>query len=243
MTQRAYHIVAGALLVSACFFQFVLVGYQTIALLLLGFAGEVFLLGLVRRRWFQRFLIGLTITGLLAIGAIEIPIITAAGGAEVADASCVIVLGAGVNGDVPSLSLHNRLVAAKQWLDAHPDSYAILSGGQGTGETISEAEAMYRWLVAQGIAPERLRKEEASSTTRENFLYSAELLREYHNGELPTPVAVVSSEYHLYRAMRFARQAGLEPLGVPAKTTLPVLRLNYFLRESAAVARLWILGY
>lgn len=32
-------------------------------------------------------------------------------------------------------------------------------------------------------------------------------------------------------------------IGVPAKTTLPVLRINYFLREAAAVGRLWVFGY
>ena len=102
---------------------------------------------------------------------------------------------------------------------------------------------MYQWLTAHGIAAERLYKEEVSSTTRENFQYSAELLRQLNGGQLPEKVAVLSSEYHLYRAKYLARQAGLEPLGVPAKTTLPVLRLNYFLREGVAVGRLYLLGY
>ena len=60
---------------------------------------------------------------------------------------------------------------------------------------------------------------------------------------LPQTVAVVSSEYHLYRAKYWADKAGFTALGVPAETTLPVLRLNYFLREGAAVGRLLVLGY
>ena len=102
---------------------------------------------------------------------------------------------------------------------------------------------MYRWLAACGIAEDRLYKEEQSTTTRENFQYSVALLKDLNGGTLPQPVAVVSSEYHLYRAEYLARQVGLEPVGVAAKTTLPVLRLNYFIREGAAVVRLWVWGY
>ena len=60
---------------------------------------------------------------------------------------------------------------------------------------------------------------------------------------VPEQVAVISSEYHLYRASLLAEQAGIHMIGVPAKTTLPVLRINYFLREAAAVGRLWVFGY
>lgn len=234
---------AGIFLFVGCITQFILIGYQTIGLIFLGLSVLTLLLGYIQKRWFQRSLVILTLLGILCIAAIEVPIIMAASGDLPADADYMIVLGAGVNGTTPSLSLSNRLTAAKKWLDAHPDGKAVLSGGQGPGEEISEAEAMYRWLTAQGIAAERLWKEERSTTTRENFLYSLELLQKHNGGEVPQPVAVVSSEYHLYRAKYLAKQAGLEPLGVPAKTTRPVLRLNYFLREAAAVARLWALGY
>lgn len=243
MNKKKMFGLAGILLLAACFFQFALIGYQTIALFLLGLSLLTLLLGWLQKRWFQRLLAGLTFAGMLCIAVIEVPVIIAAYGDLPADAEYLIVLGAGVNGSTPSFSLSNRLTAAKIWLERHPDSKAILSGGQGAGEEISEAEAMYRWLTAQGIAPERLWKEERSTTTRENFLYSIELLQSNHTGIIPQPVAVVSSEYHLYRAKYLARQLGLETSGVPAKTTLPILRINYFLREAAAVARLWLLGY
>lgn len=127
-------------------------------------------------------------------------------GDEQADAPYVIVLGAGVNGDVPSLSLQNRLLAAQRWLTNHPDSKAILSGGQGPGENISEAQCMYQWLTQYGIAGERLLLEDQSRSTRENFKYSAALLQADNGGVLPEQVAVISSEYHLYRAGLLAEQ-------------------------------------
>ncbi len=76
------------------------------------------------------------------------------------DADYLVVLGAGVNGRTPSLSLLNRLTAAEAWLQDNPNGKAILSGGQGPGEDISEAGAMYQWLTEHGIAAERLYKEE-----------------------------------------------------------------------------------
>lgn len=242
VSKKNIWLLAAGFALLACFFQFALIGYQTMVLVCLGLAVLTLLLGYIRARWVRRLLLGLTVAGVLALGAIEIPIVAAAQGDTPNEAQYLIVLGAGVNGRTPSLSLLNRLTAAEDWLEANPSGKAILSGGQGPGEDISEAAAMYQWLTEHGIAAERLYKEEASSTTRENFQYSAELLRQL-NGELPEKVAVLSSEYHLYRAKYLARQAGLEPLGVPAKTTLPVLRLNYFLREGVAVGRLYLLGY
>lgn len=228
---------------AGCLFRFLLIGYQTIALLCWGIAVLVLLLGYLPYRWMKRLVAGLTLFGVFGLCIIEIPIINASRGDENREAEYLIVLGAGVNGTQPSLSLHNRLVAAEQWLCTYPDGIAVLSGGQGDKEEISEAECMYRWLVQNGIEPERLYKEEQSASTQENFQYSAQILLELNDGIMPEPVAVVSSEYHLYRAKAFAAQYGIEAAGVPAKTTWPVLRLNYFIREGAAVARLWTFGY
>ena len=47
----------------------------------------------------------------------------------------------------------------------------------------------------------------------------------------PQELAVVSSEYHLYRASCMAQEEGVECLGVPAATYPLVLRLHYGFRE------------
>lgn len=60
------------------------------------------------------------------------------------DETVMIVLGCGVNGDRPSLMLTERLDAAYDYLNTHEEVVGILSGGQGKGENISEAECMYR---------------------------------------------------------------------------------------------------
>lgn len=146
----------------------------------------------------------------------------------------VIVLGAGVNGERPSLSLQTRIDAAAEYLMAHPELPAVLSGGQGSGEQISEAEAMRRALRDAGIADERLILEERSTNTAENFAYSAELLRQQGIEPQDAVIAVVSNDFHLFRAKLIAQREGLAAIGIPAKLPWFFLEANYFLRESFA---------
>lgn len=157
-----------------------------------------------------------------------------AGGADDPKADFVIVLGAGVNGDVPSKSLSERLGATQAYLERYPDAIAILSGGQGDGEDVSEALCMYRWLTGRGIAPERLRMEDKAANTQENIRFSLALIeREF--GAKPDTAAVVSSSYHLARASLLAKEEGLQILGVPASTDNPIYFCQMFLREIVGV--------
>ena len=158
------------------------------------------------------------------------------------DMDYVVVLGAGVNGTQPSLSLYNRLEAALDFLEKAPDAVAIVSGGQGAGEEITEAECMRRWLEAHGVAPERIIMEPNATNTRENLKFSFDVIAA-REGKYPEAVAIVSSEYHLLRAKLQAKKLGVpDCAGVAAKTTLPVLRMNYFMREAFGVARERYLG-
>ena len=147
------------------------------------------------------------------------------------ETSCdaIIVLGAGVNGEEPSLSLWERIQAAYDYLEAHPDCVAVLSGGQGDGEDITEAACMFRELTALGIDPQRLILEEQAESTRENLTYSLALLEGYET------IGLVSSDYHLCRAGLMGKNLGLSPVGIPAHTTYPHLYVNYFLREIVGI--------
>lgn len=141
-----------------------------------------------------------------------------------------MVLGAGVNGTQPSPSLEERLEAALAYLQTYPEAQCVVSGGQGGGENITEALCMYTWLTDRGIPPERIWQEERASSTQENLRFSLELIQE-KTGSRPQELAVVSSEYHLYRASCMAQEEGVECLGVPAATYPLVLRLHYGFRE------------
>ncbi len=166
---------------------------------------------------------------------------TAAKGDEEIPCDYVIVLGAGVNGTQPSLILSERISRAEIYLREHPDAIAILSGGKGSGEHISEAQCMFNSLTAKGIAPERLWLEDRSTSTRENLRFSMALI-EGKTGSRPTRAAIISNEFHLYRAGLFAEEQDLQMVGIPARTTWFSLRANYFLREIVAVWYYTILG-
>ena len=153
----------------------------------------------------------------------------------------IVVLGAGVRGTVPSLSLSERIRAAYDYLSANPNTTAILSGGQGPGEEITEAACMYRELTEMGIDGSRLLLEENSTSTIENLQFSMDILEE-KTGQRPHRIGIVSSEYHIFRATLFAKRLGLESRGIPAKTTWFALRLNYYLREIVAVWKYLVLG-
>ena len=247
--EKGFWLLEAGLLSASAFFAFALIGYRFLALALLclafltGLYHLLFRYGGKKPRQARRLKTTLTALVLLAATCFSIPfgIVTAAAKTDKEpQAPFLLVLGAGVNGIVPSLSLYNRLTAAKSYLESYPEARAILSGGQGPGEEITEAECMRRWLEAEGIAPERLILEEASTSTHENIRNSLALIEAL--GEEPQGrLAIVSSEYHLYRAKLLARQLGAEPLGVAAKTTLPVLKLNYLMREAVAVLAMWIM--
>ncbi len=158
-----------------------------------------------------------------------------------AQCDVIVVLGAKVNGTAPSRILSQRIDAAHSYLLTHEDAMAVLSGGQGPDEGISEAQCMYNELTARGIAPERLVLEDQSTSTWENLHFSLEKA-EAALGSHPQRLGIVSSEFHLCRAGLFARACGVEPVGIPARTDNPVHFVNYFLREIAGVWHYIILG-
>ncbi len=249
MSNKVFLILEGALLLLAGFFAFGLIGYITMALVFLAaalLAGVYKLIELFSRKkpkQAQSLKNAFTTAVYLALAlflAIEIPIIAAAKTDREPEASYLIVLGAGVNGTEPSLSLLNRLNAALDYLETYPEARAVLSGGQGPGEDISEARCMYDWLSEKGIEKDRLILEEKSSKTYENLKFSLKKIQDEGGGSSGA-IALVSSEYHLYRAKYMAKELGAEPLGVAAKTTKPVLKVNYFIREAAAVLAMWIM--
>lgn len=142
-------------------------------------------------------------------------------------ADCVIVLGCQVQGEIPSYMLQDRLAVAKRLLDENPSAVCIVSGGQGNREYITEAEAMRRWLVKRGIDDSRIIMEDKATSTKENLLYSAEIVKER---EIGGHLVVVTNEFHQYRADIFAKRAGLSVGHASAKTSTRLI-LNYWIRE------------
>lgn len=153
-------------------------------------------------------------------------------------ADAVIVLGAGVNGTEPSLSLRTRLDAALAYLEDNPDVPVVLTGGTGYGEEISEARCMYDYLTAHGVDGGRLILEEQAANTAENFAFSRALLEEQGVDPSRDRVAVVTNDFHIARSRLIAARQGYGyAFGVPAKLPWLHLEANYYLREAAAMVK------
>lgn len=148
------------------------------------------------------------------------------------EADALIVLGAAVHGDKVTWVLENRLNTAIDYLERHPGAICVVSGGQGAGETVTEASAMKNYMLACGIAPERVYLEERATDTIENFRYSKAIIDEACGKG--ASIAFVTTNFHVYRAGRVAARQGVEAAGIPAPDVW-YLTLNNFLRESVGI--------
>jgi len=150
----------------------------------------------------------------------------------------MLVLGAGLRGETPSISLKSRLDKAAQYLILDKEIKVIVSGGQGDGESITEAEAMKRYLVQAGIDEARIIKEDKSTSTKENLLYSKKILdnlwqRSNHK------LILITSDFHIFRTKLLAERAGLDISVLPADTPFTIY-LNYAIREYFAVIKMYL---
>lgn len=240
MKHKLSLILAGVCILAGCVFRFAMPGHDFIGYLLWLLAALIFAFPRLSKTW-RIVLAALLVLGAAVFAVFEAPVISNAKTDAAPQSDYLIVLGAGVNGSAPSLSMVNRLEAALDYLEAYPDAVAIVSGGQGAGEDVTEASAMHDWLVAHGMPESRIVQEDQSTSTRENLENSFAIIRS-RGGDPADGVAVVSSEYHLYRAKQMARALGAKPLGVAAETTLPTMRANYFIREAFAAAYMQVFG-
>lgn len=179
--------------------------------------------------------------GLLVVGITEAIIIRASFGSPEEPVDYVVVLGAKIRDTGPSASLWDRIYGAYDYLQSHPEVTAIVSGGQGPDEPITEAQAMYDELVKLGIDESRIWMEDQATSTWENLNFTLDLIEE-KTGVRPEKLGVISSEYHLFRSSLFAKKCGVEFVGIPAPTSQPGQRINHFMREVAGVWHFLILG-
>lgn len=170
-------------------------------------------------------MLGLLIAAFLIF---EVTVAIGAGEKYGGDLDCIVVLGARVRGEVPSKSLAYRIDAAYEYLSSHGGCIAVLSGGTGDGEDISEAECMRRELTARGISEDRLIIEDRSTSTVENLRFSSALI-----GDGKT-VGIVSSGFHICRAKLIASSVGIDAVGIAAKSDAFILP-HYMMREFATV--------
>ncbi|GAA6325182.1 YdcF family protein [Fusobacterium ulcerans] len=139
----------------------------------------------------------------------------------------LIVLGAGLKGDIPSEVLKYRLNKAVKYFKENPDTIFIVSGGQGKDELISEAEAMEIYLSERGIPIKNIIKEDKSTSTYENLKFSDKIIKEK---EITGDIAVMSNSFHMYRVKMISKKLNF-PLKTVYAETPAIVFPNYMLRE------------
>lgn len=177
------------------------------------------------------------VAAVILLAGVETAFMIKAATTKPSEDATVVVLGCRAYGSRPSIMLATRLDAAYEYLVEHPDAVCIVSGGQGPDETMPEAECMYLYLTEKGIAPERIYQENQSTSTRENLLFSQEIIEaEGLNPE----IAIVTNEYHEYRAGMVADALEMEYSAVPARTPLWLFP-TYYIRELYGIIYEWVL--
>lgn len=139
------------------------------------------------------------------------------------DKDYLIVLGAGlINGKTVSNLLASRIkraitFAEKQISIKNKTPYIILSGGQGSDESLPEGQAMKEFIINEGLYNSSyLIAETKSLNTLENMQFSKQIVQD-HGWDLRKGL-FATSDYHVYRATGYALFAGLNINGLGAKT-------------------------
>ena len=159
------------------------------------------------------------------------------------DPQAMVVLGCRVMPEGhPSILLQDRLDAALEYWEAHPEVTVVVSGGQGSNEPTSEARCMADYLMDGGVPEDQILLEDRSHNTKENLLYSKELLAAEGIQVEHADVLVVSNGFHLTRTRMLAERFGYgEVSTLAAPTTHIPSRIQMYIREPLALAKSFLL--
>lgn len=148
------------------------------------------------------------------------------------NADYIVVLGAGILGTKVTPLLAARIDRGIELLECNPNAVLLMSGGKGPGEDIPESEAMAAYALDHGVDADRILMEKQSVSTEENLRFSKELMEK----EKPK-IIIVTTAYHVLRALILAKQQGIRCVGFGAKTKW-YFTLNALMREFAGYLRL-----
>lgn len=200
---------------------------------------------------------------LFIFAVVEMMVFTGAARRDPAGLDYLIVLGARVKEDGISSSLKMRLDKAIAYSEENPGTVLVLSGGQGAGEPVSEAEAMRDYLVFNGVDEKQLILETNSASTVENIAYSRIAIEEDQAArkkrqknskmvlkpgtyeiveEKPIKIGVVTSNYHVFRAEQIAGKWGIPDIYGIASESDPILFPHFCVRECVAILKDKLVG-
>lgn len=152
------------------------------------------------------------------------------------DCRYVIILGAGLLGDSPSLTLQQRLDAGIVVLKKYPDANVIVSGGLGKESVYTEAEVMKWYLISHGVNEDRILKEEQATRTDENFAFG-KAIAEKNSGQAVEEIVIATSDYHMFRSKILASKYYDKVYGISAQSPFEI-KIIYAIREYFALIKM-----
>lgn len=158
------------------------------------------------------------------------------------NADYVIILGSQLRRDGPSVDFRARLDKGYAYLNENPSSLAVTTGGQGMNEPKSEGEGGADYLIARGIAPERILIESKSANTEENLQNAYKIIKADGQDPQKARIVIVSGAYHLLRAKLLASRIGFENTSFLGSHGLPILDPHYYTREFFALIKELLFG-
>ena len=192
--------------------------------------------------WLKAFF-ALILVGVLSFGGLFAAVMYGSYNHITGDPQVMVILGCRVMpGGEPSMLLQDRLETALDYLEEDPDILVVVSGGQGSNEPVSEAVCMAGWLEERGISEDRIFQEDQSSNTKENLIFSKDLLAREGIDVGETDVLVVSNGFHLTRARMLAERFGYGEVSTLAAPSSHIpSRIQMYIREPLALVKSFLL--
>ena len=179
------------------------------------------------------FLAGLVLSAMMLFTALKKPSVISGQGNVF-----VLILGCRLYGNTPTRALKGRVDRGLEILSSDDNIIAVVSGGQGSDEQMSEALAMKQYLIEKGdVAESRIITEDCSTSTAENLRFSLPLIKEYCNekGLSAAKIIIVSDGFHLFRTKLLAKKQGIKIAGYGAAFTPSVDFPVQWVRELLAI--------
>ena len=192
--------------------------------------------------WLKAFF-ALILVGVLSFGGLFAAVMYGSYNHITGDPQVMVILGCRVMpGGEPSMLLQDRLETALDYLEEDSDILVVVSGGQGSNEPVSEAACMAGWLEERGISEDRIFQEDQSSNTKENLIFSKDLLAREGIDVGETDVLVVSNGFHLTRARMLAERFGYGEVSTLAAPSSHIpSRIQMYIREPLALVKSFLL--
>jgi uncharacterized SAM-binding protein YcdF (DUF218 family) len=134
---------------------------------------------------------------------------------QAAPADVIIVLGAAAYDARPSPVFAERIRHGIDLYQRGLAKHLIFTGGFGNGARFSESQVAQRYALKRGVPRQAILIETRSRTTHQNLQQAAALMKAHGFKR----AIIVSDPLHMARALRLAREAGIDALGSSTPTS------------------------